>query len=75
VTAEAAPRPDADAALRAGRNVVLDGDDSPGVELDGLFAPAGGVLASPLPAGAAATTIRRGPPSPEGIAAAQLRGD
>jgi effector-binding domain-containing protein len=61
--------------VRAGRNVMLYLDDVPhvevGVELEGAVAePSGRVAASALPEGRAATTVARGAPSPEGIAAA-----
>jgi len=60
--------------LKAGRNVMLYADDVPnvevGVEVGEAFAPSGRVVASALPAGRAATTVARGGPSPEGIAAA-----
>jgi effector-binding domain-containing protein len=63
------------AEVQAGRNVMVYLDDTPnvevGVELDGaLEAPSGHVAASTLPAGRAATTVARGAPSREGIAAA-----
>ena len=63
------------AGVQAGRNVMLYLDDVPnvevGVELEGPFAaPSGRVVASALPEGRAATTVARGAPSPEGIAAA-----
>ncbi|MGZ6675520.1 MAG: AraC family transcriptional regulator [Solirubrobacteraceae bacterium] len=63
------------AGVQAGRNVMLYLDDVPnvevGVELEGtLTAPSGRVVASALPEGRAATTVARGAPSPEGIAAA-----
>ena len=63
------------AGVQAGRNVMLYLDDVPnvevGVELEGPFADSSGrVVASALPAGRAATTVARGAPSPEGIAAA-----
>jgi effector-binding domain-containing protein len=57
--------------LDAGRNVMLYRNDRPqvevGVEMPGPFEPRGRVVASSLPAGLAATTIQRGPPSPEGL--------
>jgi effector-binding domain-containing protein len=60
------------AELDAGRNVMLYKDGRPsvevGVEVRGPFAPGGRVVPSELPAGTAAKTIQRGPPSPEGIA-------
>jgi effector-binding domain-containing protein len=60
--------------LKAGRNVMVYADDVPnvevGVELDGPFEPRGRVVASTLPAGQAAKTVLRGPPSPNGISAA-----
>jgi effector-binding domain-containing protein len=64
-----------DAGVSAGRNVMLYLDDVPnvevGVELEGpLAAPSGRVVASALPEGRAATTVARGAPSREGIAAA-----
>ena len=51
-------------------------DDVPtvevGVELDGTFvAPTGRVVESALPEGRAATTVARGAPSREGLAAAR----
>jgi effector-binding domain-containing protein len=53
---------------------MLYRDDVPnvevGVELEGPFTPAARIVRSSLPAGLAATTIQRGPPSPEGIAEA-----
>jgi effector-binding domain-containing protein len=56
------------------RNVMLYKDDVPnveiGVEVAGAFEPNGRVVPSALPAGEAAHTISRGPPSPEGINAA-----
>ena len=63
------------AGVQAGRNVMLYLDDVPtvevGVELDGTFvAPTGRVVASALPEGRAATTVARGAPSREGLAAA-----
>jgi effector-binding domain-containing protein len=63
------------AGVQAGRNVMLYLDDVPrveiGVELEGdLGEPAGRVVASALPSGRAATTVARGAPSPQGIAAA-----
>jgi effector-binding domain-containing protein len=63
------------AGVQAGRNVMVYLDDVPnvevGVELEGeLAAPAGRVVASTLPEGRAATTVARGAPSREGIAAA-----
>lgn len=60
--------------LGAGRNVMLYRDDRPnvevGVELGEQFVPVGRITRSSLPAGRAATTIQRGPPSRDGIAAA-----
>jgi effector-binding domain-containing protein len=57
-----------------GRNVMLYLDDLPnvevGVEIGGSFAGRGAVVASALPAGRAATTVSRGAPSVEGLAAA-----
>ena len=38
--------------------------------MEGTFTPAGRVVASALPEGRAATTVARGAPSPDGIAAA-----
>jgi effector-binding domain-containing protein len=62
------------AGVAAGRNVMLYADDTPnvevGVEVSEAFAPSGRVIASALPAGRAARTIERGPPTPEGLAAA-----
>ena len=63
------------AGVQAGRNVMLYLDDAPtvevGVELEGtLAAPSGRVVASALPEGRAATTVARGAPSREGLAAA-----
>ena len=63
------------AGVQAGRNVMLYLDDVPtvevGVELEGALAePSGRVVASALPEGRAATTVARGAPSREGIAAA-----
>jgi effector-binding domain-containing protein len=63
------------AGVQAGRNVMLYLDDVPtvevGVELDStLVAPTGRVVASALPEGRAATTVARGAPSREGLAAA-----
>jgi effector-binding domain-containing protein len=63
------------AGVAAGRNVMLYLDDVPnvevGVELEGtLAAPSGRIVASALPEGRAATTVARGAPSPDGIAAA-----
>lgn len=63
------------AGVHAGRNLMLYLDDAPtvevGVELEGdLAAPSGRVTASTVPEGRAATTVARGAPSPEGIAAA-----
>ena len=63
------------AGVQAGRNVMLYLDDVPnvevGVELEGTFAaPSGRVVASTLPEGRAATTVARGAPSREGLAAA-----
>jgi effector-binding domain-containing protein len=60
--------------LQAGRNVMVYADDVPnvevGVEIEEGFAPAGRVVGSVLPAGRAARTILRGPPSPEGLGSA-----
>lgn len=63
------------AEVQAGRNVMVYLDDVPnvevGVELEGeLPAPSGRIVSSTLPEGRAATTVARGAPSPEGIAAA-----
>ena len=63
------------AGVKAGRNVMVYLDDVPtvevGVELEGILAaPSGRIVASALPEGRAATTVARGAPSPEGIAAA-----
>jgi effector-binding domain-containing protein len=63
------------AGVPAGRNVMVYLDDvqnvEAGVELEGpLTAPSGRIVASALPEGRAATTVARGAPSPEGIAAA-----
>jgi len=63
------------AGVQAGRNVMVYLDDVPnvevGVELEGeLAATSGRIVASALPRGRAATTVARGAPSPEGIAAA-----
>ncbi len=63
------------AGVQAGRNVMVYLDDAPtvevGVELDGALAePSGRIVTSALPEGRAATTVARGVPSPEGIAAA-----
>ena len=63
------------AEVQAGRNVMLYLDDLPtvevGVELEGTFvAPSRRVVASALPEGHAATTVARGAPSREGLAAA-----
>ena len=63
------------AGVMAGRNVMVYLDDAPtvevGVELEGILAaPSGRIVASALPKGRAATTVARGAPSPEGIAAA-----
>jgi effector-binding domain-containing protein len=60
--------------LAAGRNVMLYADDVPnvevGVEVSEAFAPSERVVSSLLPAGSAARTVHRGPPSPEGLDAA-----
>jgi effector-binding domain-containing protein len=60
--------------VQAGRNVMLYLDDLPtvevGVEIEGPAAPSGRIVASVLPEGRAATTVARGAPSPDGIAAA-----
>jgi effector-binding domain-containing protein len=63
------------AGVQAGRNVMLYLDDVPnvevGVELEGTLAESSGrIVASALPEGSAATTVARGAPSREGIAAA-----
>ena len=63
------------AGVQAGRNVMVYLDGVPtvevGVELEGpVAAPSGRVVASTLPEGRAATTIARGAPTREGIAAA-----
>jgi effector-binding domain-containing protein len=63
------------AGVQAGRNVMLYLDDVPnvevGVELERtLTAPSGRVVPSALPEGHAATTVARGAPSREGLAAA-----
>ena len=63
------------AGVQAGRNVMLYLDNVPtvevGVELDGTFvAPTGRVVESALPEGRTATTVARGAPSREGLAAA-----
>jgi effector-binding domain-containing protein len=63
------------AGVQAGRNVMVYLDDVPnvevGVELEGeLAVPSGRIVASALPRGRAATTVARGAPSREGIAAA-----
>ncbi len=62
------------ASVAAGRNVMLYTDDTQnvevGVEVSEAFAPSGRVVASALPAGRAARTVERGPPTPEGLAAA-----
>jgi effector-binding domain-containing protein len=58
----------------AGRNVMLYTDDVPnvevGVEVSEAVSPGERVVPSALPAGRAAHTISRGPPTPEGIDAA-----
>jgi effector-binding domain-containing protein len=60
--------------VQAGRNVMLYLDGVPsvevGVEVAAPFTPSGRVTASALPQGRAATTVARGAPSREGIAAA-----
>jgi effector-binding domain-containing protein len=60
--------------LAAGRNVMLYADDVPnvevGVEMSEAFASGERVVASALPAGRAARTVLRGPPTPEGLGAA-----
>jgi effector-binding domain-containing protein len=63
------------AGVQAGRDVMLYRDDVPnveiGVELEGArAAPSGRVVESTLPRGRAATTVARGAPSAEAIAAA-----
>jgi effector-binding domain-containing protein len=63
------------AGVQAGRNVMVYLDDVPnvevGVELEGELAAASGrIVASALPRGRTATTVARGAPSREGIAAA-----
>jgi effector-binding domain-containing protein len=63
------------AGVQAGRNVMLYLDDVPtvevGVELEGTLTVASGrIVTSALPEGRAATTVARGAPSPEGLAAA-----
>ena len=65
------------AGVPAGRNVMVYLDDVPNVEVGGelegpLASPSGRVVASTLPEGRAATTVARGAPSPEGIAAAHV---
>ena len=60
--------------LTAGRNVMVYADDVPnvevGVEVSEAFSPGERVMPSALPAGRAAHTISRGPPTPEGLHAA-----
>ncbi len=61
--------------VQAGRNVMVSLDDVPNVEVgveleDGLAESSGRIVGSALPRGRAATTVARGAPSPEGIAAA-----
>ena len=60
--------------LTAGRNVMVYADDVPnvevGVEVSEAFSPGERVMPSALPAGRAARTISRGPPTPEGLHAA-----
>ena len=60
--------------LTAGRNVMVYADDLPnvevGVEVSEAFSPGERVMPSALPAGRAAHTISRGPPTPEGLHAA-----
>jgi effector-binding domain-containing protein len=62
------------AGLETGRNVMLYLDDVPrvevGAEVGAAFAPEGRVVPSSLPAGLAAKTVERGPPSREGLGAA-----
>jgi hypothetical protein len=62
------------AGVAAGCNVMLYADDVPnvevGVEVSDPFPPGERVVASALPAGRAARTVDRGPPTPEGLAAA-----
>jgi effector-binding domain-containing protein len=63
------------AGIQAGRNVMLYLDDAPtvevGVELEAaLVAPSGRIVASALPEGRATTTVARGAPSRDGLAAA-----
>jgi effector-binding domain-containing protein len=63
------------AGVQPGRNVMLYLDDVPtvevGVEPEGILtARSGRIVASALPEGRAATTVARGAPSREGIAAA-----
>jgi effector-binding domain-containing protein len=62
------------AGVAAGRNVMLYTDDVPnvevGVEVSDPLPSTERVAASSLPAGRAARTIARGPPTPEGLAAA-----
>ena len=60
--------------LTAGRNVMVYADDVPnvevGVEVSEAFSPGERVMPSALPAGRAARTISRGPPTPEALHAA-----
>lgn len=62
------------AGVQAGRNVMLYLYDVPtvevGVELVSAIAPSEPIVPSALPEGRAATTVARGAPSREGIAAA-----
>jgi effector-binding domain-containing protein len=63
------------ASVQGGRNVMLYLDDAPtvevGVELEAaLVAPSGRIVASALPEGRATTTVARGAPSRDGLAAA-----
>jgi effector-binding domain-containing protein len=62
------------AGVAAGRNVMLYADDVPnvevGVEVSDPLPPSERVVASSLPAGRAARTADRGPPTPAGLAAA-----
>jgi effector-binding domain-containing protein len=60
--------------VQAGRNVMLYEDDVPnvevGVEVAQAITAGGRIVASALPAGRAATTVARGAPSRERLAAA-----
>jgi effector-binding domain-containing protein len=62
------------AGLETGRNVMVYRDDVPnvevGVEVRRPFAGGDRVVPSSLPAGLAARTVERGPPSAEGLATA-----